>query len=169
MQEIYQEIPGFGGRYEASNTGKIRNIATNRILAPYVLKSGYHQIKLKYNGEYRHYYVHRLVLSAFKRTSDYSKIQTNHIDLNKGNNYINNLEWVTPKQNIEHAMKHGRTPKPKYLVYCEEENLITKGSYKMNQILRSRGHNTSAKLIRDCMNGLQKHHAGLTFILMDRL
>lgn len=70
------------------------------------LNGGYENIKL--NGE--HASVHRLVAEAFIANPD-NKPQVNHIDGNKENNHVNNLEWITAKENINHGQfKLGQSP-----------------------------------------------------------
>lgn len=94
--------------YEISNLGEVRNINTKQVrkLRPggtsdYLLV----QIYIK-NGKRKNYLVHRLVAKYFV-SNPYNKEQVNHIDGNKLNNSYTNLEWVTPKENMEHALKSG--------------------------------------------------------------
>jgi hypothetical protein len=105
--EIYKEIPGFEGLYEVSNLGNIKNIKTSKVFAQSVNSKGYVQICLQKNKKQVSMKVHRLVALAFIPVTDSNKNQINHIDGNKLNNHISNLEWVTCKENIIHAHKTG--------------------------------------------------------------
>jgi len=67
---------------------------------------GYSRVTLKRNGSVKYYSVHRLVCSHFKGVGGLGA-QVNHIDGNKSNNTVNNLEWCTPKENIKHAFDSG--------------------------------------------------------------
>jgi hypothetical protein len=98
-------ITEYGESYEVSNKGQIRNIKTGRILKQY-LKKGYLQTVLYKNSRRRDFLSHRLVAMAFIPCEN-TKLHINHIDGNKENNASNNLEWVTPRQNILHAIDTG--------------------------------------------------------------
>lgn len=89
--------------YEVNNLGDVRNKKTNRILKPQLNRTdGYYRVAL--NG--KRYYVHRLVADAFF-DGDHDKIDVNHIDGNRLNNKLYNLEWCTRKENIRHAYING--------------------------------------------------------------
>lgn len=88
--------------YEVSNQGNIRNKKTGRILKPRIDRvGGYERVVL--NG--RDKYVHRLVASAFF-DGDHDGLDVNHIDGNKHNNALPNLEWCSRKQNISHSVSN---------------------------------------------------------------
>lgn len=89
--------------YEVSNMGNVRNCKTGRYLKPQLnQEGGYYRVSI--SG--KHYYVHRLVADTFF-DGDHEKIDVNHIDGNKYNNTLSNLEWVTRKENIRHAYING--------------------------------------------------------------
>ena len=98
--------------YEVSNLGQVRNKKTNKILKPSNC-GGYLSVGLSKNGKKTTYRVHRLVSNAFINNEE-SKPQVNHLDKDKTNNDVNNLEWVTAKENIQHACNNG--------IRCGEKN-----------------------------------------------
>lgn len=98
MEEEWKNIKGYEW-YQVSNLGRVRN-ANGRILAPHDVNSGYLVINL--NKYHKSRTVHRLVAEAFI-PNPYSKEQVNHIDGNKHNNYVGNLEWCSPSENMKHA------------------------------------------------------------------
>ena len=100
MEEVWRDIPGFEGLYQASTTGKIKSLKTERktILAP-ALKRGYESVLLVKDGRRYHKSVHRLVAMTFIPNPE-NKEQVNHLDENKRNNHVENLEWATAKENI---------------------------------------------------------------------
>jgi len=117
--EEWRDIPGFDGYYQASNLGRIRGLerlvpskqfGTKRIPARMMSQSisgpGYYQVMLTKFGKQRPYYVHRLVASAFIENPD-NLPAVDHIDANKLNNKIENLRWVTQKENVANTRRHG--------------------------------------------------------------
>lgn len=108
--EIWKPIPGFS-RYEASTLGRLRSTnykrtGQTRVLKPSINKSGYLQTMiLADSGKYKTAMVHWFVARTYLgyRKSGY---QVNHIDGNKLNNAVSNLEWSTISENIKHAYAH---------------------------------------------------------------
>lgn len=78
-----------------------------KIISPYTNKKGYMFVRTKENGITKHYQLHRIVLSIFSPCNSMEILQVNHIDGDKSNNNLNNLEWCNCKENIEHAFKNG--------------------------------------------------------------
>lgn len=83
-----------------------------KILKPAIDKYGYFRITLSNNDKRKSYYVHRLVAKAYlKKYND--NLQVNHINGNKKDNRVENLEMVTLQENIKHSIKTGLKPKLK--------------------------------------------------------
>ncbi|NFG01740.1 hypothetical protein FCV36_05215 [Clostridium sporogenes] len=116
-QEIWKDIKGYEGLYQVSNLGKVKSLITTQSRRIGILKSynhsGYRRINLYKNGKGKKYYIHRLVAKAFiSNVNNYPEV--NHIDGNKQNNRVENLEWCTSSQNQIHAFKIGlQRPNPK--------------------------------------------------------
>lgn len=109
MEEEFKSLKGLvecGDNYEVSNTGNVRNIKTQRVLKPDIHTFGYHQVKPSLKGKTKNCLIHRAVALAFIPNED-NKPEVNHIDGNKANNHVTNLEWVTSKENQEHAVRTG--------------------------------------------------------------
>lgn len=109
-------IEGYEGLYEVSSKGHVYSVVqTNsrrkRKLKPMVNTGGYLRVNL-YNdkGESTKYYVHRLVAAAFHGQPDENEV-VNHIDANKSNNAVENLQWCTQAENIEHSFENGLQPR----------------------------------------------------------
>ena len=118
MSEIWKDIEGYEGLYQVSNRGRVKSL--ERIVmrkngrpysVPELIKErqidhkGYDRIGLNKNGKKKRFFVHRLVLQAFNPSSD-ETLEVNHIDGNKLNNNVENLEWVTSSENSIHAFKN---------------------------------------------------------------
>jgi len=111
MVEIYNWIDGYENLYKVSNYGNVktynwRNSKREAILKPVKTKNGYLQVALQKDGKLKSFKVHRLVALTFL-DNQFNKSQVNHIDCNKSNNKIDNLEWCTPKENTAHSIKMG--------------------------------------------------------------
>ena len=103
MEEIWKSIEGYSG-YFVSNTGKIKSTRNNRttILSPRIGVFGYHFVNLyDENGKMKSVKIHRLVAKAFIPNPD-NLPQVNHINENKANNNVLNLEWCTASHNLNH-------------------------------------------------------------------
>lgn len=101
--EIWKQIINYEN-YEVSNTGKIRNSKTQRILLPYLV-NGYECIKLCKEDKRKHFRVHRLVAYAFITNTDENKTTIDHIDNNRRNNNMLNLRYATPSENNSNRLK----------------------------------------------------------------
>ena len=102
-KEIWKKIEGFED-YSVSNHGRVSNDKRNRVLKGHVHYSGYNRTALYKNKVMFQKRVHRLVAIAFIPNPENKPI-INHKDGNKLNNHVNNLEWVTHKENILHAYR----------------------------------------------------------------
>lgn len=104
MEEIWKEIKDYPG-YEVSNMGRVKYEGQLKKLS--IDSAGYYKIWLKNINVRKQFLVHRLVLLSFSPPADAS-LEVNHIDCRKWNNRLSNLEWVTHRQNMEHADKKGK-------------------------------------------------------------
>lgn len=109
MEEIWKDIEGYEGIYQVSNLGRVKNIKRNIFMKDSLSRKGYKMIDLRNAPNPRkRYSVHRLVAEAFIPNPD-NKPQVNHIDEDKTNNNVYNLEWVTAKENSNHGTKIQRS------------------------------------------------------------
>lgn len=92
MEEKWVEIKDFEGKYKISNTGKVYSYYKKDLLNEYTNKYGYKYYGLSIGkSKIKHCLTHRLVASHFIPNPE-NKPQVNHIDGNKANNYVSNLE-----------------------------------------------------------------------------
>lgn len=116
--EVWRQISDFEGYYEISNYGNVRSVdrfilceygdllLNGEYISPKLNSSGYLQVALFKNGTRTMKYIHRLVAYEFILWPDdvCIGVDVNHKDGNKRNNHYKNLEWVSKKQNHEHAV-----------------------------------------------------------------
>lgn len=112
MIEIWREIKGYEGLYEVSNHGRIRSLIRKWVkkevlLVPQPHKQGYLFFGLNRNGKQKRFQAHRLVAIHFIPNPK-NLPEVNHVDLNKGNNHVDNLEWTDRVGNTLHALAKGR-------------------------------------------------------------
>lgn len=106
--EIWKPIEGTKGFIEVSTEGRVRSWLRGKpqILKTQVDEKGYHRIRVTVEREKMTVRLHRAVAKAFIDNPN-NLPQVNHIDGNKSNNSITNLEWVTNKENVHHAIQNG--------------------------------------------------------------
>ena len=93
--------------YYVTDDGRVWSERTQKYLTPQHDKNGYVKVQLRSVDNKSHRYsVHRLMLENFNPVNGMEKLQVNHIDGNKLNNNLSNLEWVTCQENIDHAIKN---------------------------------------------------------------
>lgn len=105
MVEVWLPIEA-SPKYEISSEGRVVNRRTNRIIVSVPDSSGYYFVGLSTNGHRTYHRVHRLVMEAFCPTLS-PELSVNHIDRDKSNNAIWNLEWITHQENMKHASETG--------------------------------------------------------------
>lgn len=131
MEEVWKDIPGFEGYYQASTLGKVRSVdryvkykdtdgvalRKGKILSPKTSNKGYLETTLMKEGKTYYRRIHQLIASAFlPNPNNYPYI--NHINEDKMDNRVENLEWCTPKYNVE-AYHESRTKLYQYTLKGE--------------------------------------------------
>ena len=104
MTEIFKPIEGYEG-YSVSNTGKVLNNETGEFLEGTVTLKGYLRVKLYKDKKGTLLYKHRLVAIAFIPNPE-DKPEVDHINHNRGDNRLENLRWVTRKENMNNLICH---------------------------------------------------------------
>ena len=145
--------------YEVNQIGEIRHKSRKHILTPRANKGGYLYVNFNINGKRTNFAVHRIVANAFIPNPN-CYLEVNHKDFNRTNNCIENLEWVSSKENKQHA-------------YTKEENSDARGKaveqYSLqNELLQTypsvrkaaEAVNGSVCGISNCCNGRSKTSKG---------
>lgn len=110
IDEMWLDSLEFPEHYEVSNLGRVRN-KNRHVLAQEHHKTNCYRVRLCIGGVKYSRSVHRMVAEAFIPNPD-GKPEVNHIDGNRLNNYLTNLEWVTKQENMDHAVTTGLISNP---------------------------------------------------------
>lgn len=103
--DYWRTVPGYPN-YQVSRCGEVRSLGRNKLLALYRNDRGYLLVNLYRDGRAKNFLVHRLIASAFLGVIPQGW-QVNHLDGDKGNNRVENLEVVTQDENLKHAARTG--------------------------------------------------------------
>lgn len=106
MGEIWKDIKGYEGLYQVSNLGNVKSLHYNHTNENRLLYKDTNKGYLRCIIKGKHYSIHRLVAQAFI-PNPHNLSQVNHINGEKSDNRVENLEWVTAKENTNHALNTG--------------------------------------------------------------
>ena len=124
--ENWKAVNGYEGLYEVSDKGRVKGLKRNRILKNIVDSLGYVRVSLCKENKIKAHKIHRLVAEHFLKPSEYKVV--NHIDGNKENNSVDNLEWCSHSANRKHACDTGLAAKKEgRLIMCNETKEVYKG------------------------------------------
>ena len=153
MEEIWKDIEGYEGLYQVSNLGKVKSLNYNKTGKEKELRfnnngTGYIQVGLTKNKEHKKFLVHRLVAKTFIPNID-NKTFINHIDGNKKNNDVNNLEWCTKSENQLHAYRTGLIDKRKQSERMKGENHFNYGKQLSEETRRKISEGNKGKRTKE--------------------
>ena len=168
MVENWKKVEGYP--YYVSDLGRIRSCNTNKIKMLRLDKDGYPKVTLHNNGKRKTFNVHRLVANAFIKNPK-RKPQVNHISGNKFDNAASNLEWVTGKENIEHAIRIGLIKTKDKVVKVNKDpkwrkrkvRIIETGQCFSSIVDCANAINGRTRGVSEVLGGRKKSHRGLHF------
>lgn len=167
IEEIWKIIPRFP-KYEASTLGRIRNMKTKHIITQHAEnEDAYLHVGLYVEHSERiQAYVHVLIAETFlPKTSE--DLEVDHLDTNRHNNRVSNLEWVTHSENIRRAFLRG-TKKPVEHPNAMPIRIVETGETFDSLRKCATAINGDKKGIQKCLRGEYKSHKELHFELMER-
>lgn len=147
-RECWVDIPDYEGCYQVSNKGRIRSLkkwCVNerkyidfiKVLTPMNNGNGYLYVFLYKQQKRKRFYIHRLVATMFLE-KELNKDIINHKDYNKQNNCVDNLEWCTQKENINHSIKNMEKPHNTKISKITNEKYIRKKKYNYELTIRGK-------------------------------
>lgn len=124
--DFAREIEGYEGLYAVTRDGRVWSFRSKKFLKPRENYKGYLLVCLCGKEKNKHAQIHRLVAEAFiPNLNPEEKTQVNHLDENKKHNYVENLDWVSPKENANYGTRNKRSSeKQGYPVYCYNNNTV---------------------------------------------
>ena len=138
MEEVWKDIEGYEGLYKISNLGNVKSIYFNhtkneKLLSPKLNNTGYLIVHLYKNGVGKFFQVHRIVATSFLNNPNNFTI-VNHMDEDKQNNRVDNLEWCTHKYNVQYSVKLNKhrsrnSRKGKFGAYKHDKAVIQKNKH----------------------------------------
>lgn len=154
--EIWKDIPGYEGLYQVSNLGRVKSydmkvshnhggvaIRKGRVLKQVITKWGYNLVSLCKNGTKKQLSVHRIVANSFLENKEL-KPQVNHKNGIKTDNSLDNLEWCTSFENMQHAVKTKL-----YVVKSgKQSHMFGKTGFQSNVSKRIIQYNLNGEIIR---------------------
>jgi|LGVF01.2.fsa_nt_gb hypothetical protein len=148
MIEVWKDVKGYIGLYQVSNLGNVKSIDSlvntkgnskrlnrGRKLKPFTSNDGYYRICLSKNNNKKNHSLHRLVLQAFV-PNPLNKRTGNHKDCNKLNNFVENLEWATYKENVNHAWNNGLCEENREKMRIFQKRKVNQIDIKTNKIIK---------------------------------
>ena len=158
--EIWKDVKDYEGLYAVSNLGRIKRVVgkgckQERIIKPNLVR-GYCQVRLSKDGIVKPLYLHRIILETFNPVEGMDKLDCNHRDENKENNCLNNLEWLSHKENVNYGTRNERAAATlSKAVRCIDDKKICSS---MGEASRQTGINIGG--ISLCCRGKQKTAGG---------
>lgn len=160
-KEVWKDVKGYEGEYQVSSLGRVKSFVRypeGVILVNQVMPNGYVRVGLRGKAKY----IHRLVAEAFIPNPS-NKPQVNHIDEDKENNTLSNLEWTTVKDNLNHGARNkkmaatlSRVNSRRVRSICE----LTGQVAEYGSIKEASYYGFSRGSISLCCNGKRRSHKG---------
>ncbi|QDB70522.1 HNH homing endonuclease [Enterococcus phage Entf1] len=160
-KEVWKDVKGYEGEYQVSSLGRVKSFVRypeGVILVNQVMPNGYVRVRLRGKAKY----IHRLVAEAFIPNQS-NKPQVNHIDEDKENNTLSNLEWATIKDNLNHGARNKKMAATLSKVNSRRVRSIcelTGQVAEYDSIKEASYYGFSRGNISLCCNGKRRSHKG---------
>lgn len=173
---MWKDIKGYEGIYQVNENGVVRNITSGLELKQHKSKYGYMLVYLWKNNKGKTYRAHRLVAEAFIPNPQ-NKPQVNHIDCDRTNNNVSNLEWVTNQENHDWSVRLGRRVmrddwREKIIATRKRKPVIGKSIttgeiIRFNSVRAVEDFGIDTKSVIDCCKGRRKTAHGYSWCYVE--
>jgi hypothetical protein len=172
MEEIWKDIEGYEGYYQISNLARVKSLSrsiirangniyniSEKFLNMGLNKDGYARVALSKNSKQTFMFIHRLVATYFIPNPD-SKLEVNHKNGIKSDNSIQNLEWVSPSENVQHGYNIGlsKIGEDRYNSKLTNSDIVTIRNSNLKQKELSEIYNVSQPVISRIISGITWKH-----------
>lgn len=160
MKYEIREVVGYENLYMVDTEGNVFRVTKKglKLLKKNKTEKGYLYVDLTKFGERKHKKIHRLVLEAFLPNENSDNLTVNHKDEDKTNNSLENLEWMTAKENVVYSQAHP-------VVQLDKNDNLVAVYESINDAARQ--VNGSTGRICDCIRGERKTHKNSKWILYE--
>lgn len=159
--EVWKRLKDYQN-YSVSSLGRVKNAKTNQILKPCKCENGYLYVSLCKDGKRKSFAIHRLVARAFIPNFE-EKREVNHLNGDKFDNRVENLEWTTSSENKAHARAILGKYKTKKVICIETGEVFASAEVAAHFIDRAYCH------LNDCLRGRYPTCAGLHWKYVDEV
>ena len=169
---MWKDIQGYEGAYQVDENGNVYSIRKKKMLKAWKNRFGYLKVSLWKDNRGKQFAVHRLVAQAFIPNPE-NKPQVNHIDCDRTNNNVDNLEWVTNQENHDWSVKLGRRVMRENwrskIIATRQRKPVEGTNIETGEVIRFDGIRAvssagyDSKSVTNCCKGRKKSYRGFTW------
>ena len=156
--EIWKDVPNYEGLYQISNFGRLKSVKKDIILTCKIRGNKYNSTQLYKKDNGKQFLLHRIVAQTFIPNPN-NLPQVNHINGIKTDNRVENLEWVSASENINHAYKLGKIAGQSKIVLNTNNGIFYESAKKAAESI-----NINYCTLRAMLNGQNPNKTNFKFV-----